>query len=283
MQVAAQHQIAPGEPLRIRPPAVAGMFYPADARQLDAAVQECLDGRCIEDESAVCPKALVVPHAGYVYSGKVAAGAYAQLCPHRARIRRVVLLGPAHRVALHGLAVSSAGAWRTPLGDVPLDIAAARSIATLPGVVVHDDAHAREHSLEVQLPFLQHVLEDFTLLPIVVGNAPPAQVAGVLDALWGDEHTLFVISSDLSHYLDYDTARRLDSVTCQAIEQLAGELIADDQACGRIPVKGLLLAAQQHGLVPVTLQLCNSGDTAGDHSRVVGYGAWAFYPGAAPC
>jgi len=283
MHDAMQDQGTPGVPLRIRPPAVAGLFYPADTQQLDALVQACLDGRCIEDESAVCPKALIVPHAGYVYSGKVAAGAYAQLCPHRRRIRRVVLLGPAHRVAFRGLAVSGAGAWRTPLGDVPLDIAAARSIAALPGVVLHDDAHAREHSLEVQLPFLQHVLEDFTLLPIVVGQATPAQVAGVLDALWGDEHTLFVISSDLSHYLDYDTARRLDGVTCQAIEQLAGELIADEQACGRIPVKGLLLAAQRHGLVPVTLQLCNSGDTAGDRGRVVGYGAWAFYPGSPAC
>lgn len=269
--------------LRIRPPAVAGTFYPGDAAALSRKIDECLDGRCVEDESAVCPKALIVPHAGYIYSGRVAAGAYAQLCPHHATIHRVVLLGPSHRVGFSGMTVSSAGAWRTPLGDVPLDIAGAHAIANLPGVTVLDAAHAREHSLEVQLPFLQRVLDDFTLLPIVVGDAKPAQVAAVLNALWGDEQTVVVISSDLSHFLDYDTARRLDSVTCQAIEQLAGEMIGDEQACGRVPVKGLLLAAQQHGLVPVTLQLCNSGDTAGDKSRVVGYGAWAFYPGARSC
>lgn len=266
-------------PVRVRPPAVAGMFYPAQRDALLAVIGELLGDSCVEDESATCPKALIVPHAGYVYSGKVAAEAYAQLCPHRARIRRIVLLGPSHRVGFSGLAVTSADAYRTPLGDVALDTQAARQLATLPGVQVLDAAHAGEHSLEVQLPFLQAVLGEFTLLPVVVGDARPELVAEALEQFWYDEHTLFVISSDLSHYLDYDTAQRIDRVTCQAIENLAGDLIGDEQACGRHPVKGLLLAARRHHLHPVTLRLCNSGDTAGDRRRVVGYGAWAFYAG----
>lgn len=266
---------------RIRPPAVAGMFYPSGAAELRALVESLLAGSCVEDESSTRPKALIVPHAGYVYSGAVAAEAYAQLCAHRATIRRVVLLGPSHRVGFRGVALSSADAWRTPLGDVPLDTAAARQLAALPGVQALDAAHAGEHSLEVQLPFLQTVLGEFTLLPIVVGDAGAGEVAEVLERFWYDEQTVFVISSDLSHYLDYATAQRIDRATCNAIEQLAGELIDDEQACGRNPMKGLLLAARRHHLKPVTLRLCNSGDTAGDRRRVVGYGAWAFYPATA--
>lgn len=266
--------------IRVRPPAVAGTFYPAGHEELAAMIAGFIGRSCVEDESAVCPKALIVPHAGYVYSGKLAAAAYAQLCPHRARIRRVVLLGPSHRVGFRGLAVSGADAYRTPLGDVALDTAGAQVLTALPQVQVHDAAHAGEHSLEVQVPFLQQVLDDFVLLPIVVGDAPPSLVAAALEPFWNDPQTVFVISSDLSHFLDYETAQRLDGVTCQAIEQLAGELIGDDQACGRLPVKGLLLAARRHHLQPVTLGLCNSGDTTGDRRRVVGYGAWAFYPRA---
>lgn len=262
----------------VRAPAVAGMFYPGAAAELAALVDHLLGDSCLEDESATCPKALVVPHAGYVYSGAVAAGAYAQLRPHHARIHRVVLLGPSHRVGFHGLATSTARAWRTPLGDVKLDVDAAAALATLPQVQALDQAHAGEHSLEVQLPFLQTVLDDFVLLPLVVGDASPAEVAAVLERFWADGQTLIVVSSDLTHYLDYDTARRVDRVTCHAIEALAGELIGDEQACGRNPLKGLLLAAQHHHLKAVTLRLCNSGDTAGDKRRVVGYGAWAFYP-----
>lgn len=262
----------------VRLPAVAGMFYPAGRDALAAMVNGFVGDGCVEDESATCPKALVVPHAGYVYSGSVAAAAYAQLCPHRARIRRVVLLGPAHRVGFRGLATSTAAAWRTPLGDVKLDVGAARQLATLPQVHAFDEAHAGEHSLEVQLPFLQNVLDDFVLLPLVVGDATPAEVAEVMERFWYDEHTVFIVSSDLTHYLDYETAQRVDRVTCRAIETLAGELIGDDQACGRHPLRGLLLAARRHHLRPVTLRMCNSGDTAGDKRRVVGYGAWAFYP-----
>jgi AmmeMemoRadiSam system protein B len=208
----------------------------------------------------------------------VAAEAYVQLRPHRARIRRVVLLGPSHRVGFRGLALSNAEAYRTPLGDVPLDVAAANELALLPRVEAFDAAHAEEHSLEVQVPFLQAVLDDFVLLPIVVGSAQAEEVVAVLEPFWNDDATLFVISSDLSHYLDYASAQRIDHATCAAIERLAGELIDDDQACGRNPLKGLLLAARLHHLTPVTLMLCNSGDTGGDRRRVVGYGAWAFYP-----
>ncbi|MFP5383869.1 MAG: AmmeMemoRadiSam system protein B [Gammaproteobacteria bacterium] len=265
----------------VRAPAVAGMFYPAQAQALCSMVDDLLHDSALEDESATCPKALIVPHAGYVYSGAVAAAAYAQLRPHRELIRRVVLLGPAHRVAFQGLATSTAAAWHTPLGDVPLDTQAATGLAALPQVHALDRAHADEHSLEVQLPFLQRALDTFTLLPLVVGEASPGEVAEVLERFWYDEHTLFVISSDLSHYLDYDTCQRVDHVTCQAIETLAGDLIGNEQACGRYPVRGLLLTARRHHLTPVTLKLCNSGDTAGDKRRVVGYGAWAFYPAAA--
>jgi AmmeMemoRadiSam system protein B len=264
----------------LRPAAVAGLFYPGAPDTLRAEIDGLLDGGCVEDESVQLPRALIVPHAGYVYSGRVAAEAYAQLCPHRQRIRRVVLLGPSHRVPLRGMALSSATAWQTPLGEVRIDQAGNARIAKLPGVQVLDNAHAREHSLEVQLPFLQSVLDDFVLLPVVLGAVAPEQVAAVLETFWNERDTLFVISSDLSHYLDYDTARRIDAVTCQAIEQLAGDMIGEEQACGGTGIRALLQVAQRHGLAPVTLRLCNSGDTAGDRSRVVGYGAWAFYPRA---
>lgn len=262
----------------VRPPAVAGMFYPGATDALWATVGEFLSRSHLDDESAVCPKALIVPHAGYIYSGGVAAEAYAQLRPHRARIRRIVLLGPSHRVGFRGLALSSAEAYRTPLGDVPLDVAAARELAELPQVRALDAAHAEEHCIEVQVPFLQAVLDDFVLLPIVVGSADAEEVDAVLEPFWDDDATVFVVSSDLSHYLDYASAQRIDRVTCSAIEQLAGERIGDEQACGHDPMKGLLLGAKRHELKPVTLELLNSGDTAGDRRRVVGYGAWAFYP-----
>jgi len=251
----------------VRPPAVAGMFYPGAADALRATVTELLSRGHLDDESAVCPKALIVPHAGYIYSGGVAAEAYAQLRPHR--------------VGFRGLALSSAEAYRTPLGDVPLDAAAARELAELPQVRALDAAHAGEHCIEVQVPFLQAVLDDFVLLPIVVGSADAEEVDAVLEPFWDDDATVFVVSSDLSHYLDYASAQRIDRATCSAIEQLAGERIGDEQACGHDPMKGLLLGAKRHELKPVTLELLNSGDTAGDRRRVVGYGAWAFYPAMA--
>ncbi len=261
---------------QVRPPAVAGMFYPADPEQLRATVEAFLEGHHTACHQP--PKAVIVPHAGYVYSGPVAASAYACLRPARGRIRRVVLLGPAHRVAFSGLAVPGVDYFQTPLGLVPLDKEALEAVSALPQVRRLDEAHAFEHSLEVQLPFLQEVLgEDFGIVPLVVGDASPQEVAEVLEALWDGPETLIVVSSDLSHYYDYDTARKLDTITSRAIEALDPGAIHFEQACGRTPVAGLLLAARRHGLRAETVDLRNSGDTAGDKSRVVGYGAYVFH------
>jgi AmmeMemoRadiSam system protein B len=230
--------------------------------------------------SEALPKAVIVPHAGYVYSGPVAAAAYVRLRPGRGVVRRVVLLGPSHHVPFRGLAVPATEAFATPLGEVPVDRQAVERILALPSVREFDGAHADEHSLEVQLPFLQEVLEeqpgDFALVPIAAGSAPPEEVASVIEALWDGAETLFVVSSDLSHYHDYETARRLDAATCRAIEAMRPEDIGEEDACGRVPVRGLLLAARRHGLRARTLDLRNSGDTAGPRDRVVGYGAWAL-------
>lgn len=259
----------------IREPAVAGLFYPDDPVLLQEQVERLLTA---DTAVATRPKALIVPHAGYIYSGPVAASAYAQLLPLRDRIQRVVLLGPSHRVAFTGLAASSARYFSTPLGLIQVDQQAmVDDILLLPQVRVLDEAHREEHSLEVQLPFLQTVLgADFTLIPLVVGETEAEEVAEVIDKLWGGPETLLVISSDLSHYHDYTTARRLDSATSQAIEQLNPLAIDYHQACGRNPVNGLLLAARQHHLNATILDVRNSGDTAGTRDRVVGYGAYAF-------
>ena len=257
----------------IRNPAVAGQFYSGNPRELRATIATLLDETQAQDTPA--PKALIVPHAGYVYSGPVAASAYARLRPYRQQYTRVVLLGPCHRMPFHGLALSSAGAYRMPMGDIPLDHAAVADLE-IPGVQVHDAAHASEHSLEVHLPFLQAVLGEFAVVPIVVGDAAPELVAQVLNALWGGPETLIVVSSDLSHYRPYFNARALDAVTCSAIESLDAACLNHDMACGVTPVAGLLLAARQHGLAVTTLDLRNSGDTAGERDSVVGYGAWMF-------
>jgi hypothetical protein len=227
-------------------------------------------------DPAASPKALIAPHAGYVYSGPIAASAYALLAPVRERIERVVLLGPAHRVFVRGLAAPDATAFATPLGDVPIDRAALERLAGLPQVSLRPDAHAPEHSLEVHLPFLQVVLDEFSLVPLVVGDASGEEVAEVLEALWGGPETLIVVSSDLSHYESYATARRMDAATTRAIEALRPEDLQRDDACGRVPIQGLLRAARSHGLNPRTLDVRNSGDTAGPRDAVVGYGAWAF-------
>lgn len=263
----------------IRPPAVAGTFYPADPATLAHDIQGYLD-----DAKTVAPvthtqppKAIIVPHAGYVYSGPIAAVAFATLAPFKDKISRVVLLGPCHRVSVLGLALSSADSFATPLGDVPIDHASDAALLTFPQVQVFDATHDQEHSLEVQLPFLQSVLGDFKVLPMVVGDASPSEVADVLQTVWGGPETLIVISSDLSHYLDYDTARTLDLQTCLAIETLDANAIGDAQACGRMPVKGVLEMAKRRGMSVETLDLRNSGDTAGPRNQVVGYGAWAFW------
>ncbi len=264
----------------VREAAVAGQFYPGSAAELEATVRQFLDGAGGADSEktagAPVPKAIIAPHAGYVYSGAVAASAYARLEPAASVIKRVVLLGPCHRVAVKGLALSGADAFATPLGNVPVDKEAAAMILDLPPVEVFDATHAQEHSLEVHLPFLQIVLDDFAVVPLVVGEAPPEQVAEVLDALWGGPETLIVVSSDLSHYLDYDSARKIDSETCRAIETLDAKAISRDGACGRFPVGGLLEIAKRRGLTVTTLDLRNSGDTAGPKDRVVGYGSWMF-------
>jgi AmmeMemoRadiSam system protein B len=257
----------------IRNPAVAGMFYPADRRELHRMVAALLETARAGGEA---PKALIAPHAGYVYSGPVAASIYARLRPVRDSIERVVLLGPSHRVGFRGLAVPSSDVFRTPLGDIPIDTGARDALLTLPQVVELDRAHAMEHSLEVQLPFLQETLTGFQLLPILVGEAPAEQVAEVLEQVWGGPETLIVISSDLSHYHDYETARRLDTATSEAIVALEPGRIGYEDACGRVPVSGLLLVAQRKGLAAEMVDLRNSGDTAGPRDQVVGYGAYAF-------
>ncbi|HEY0722038.1 MAG TPA: AmmeMemoRadiSam system protein B [Gammaproteobacteria bacterium] len=259
---------------QIRQPAVAGLFYPADTQELTAMIDSFLAATPIGREPP--PKAIIVPHAGYIYSGPVAAAAYRRLEPLRGRISRVVLLGPSHRVGFIGLAVSSADQFHTPLGDIALDRAMCEQLATLPQVHRLDQAHAMEHSLEVQLPFLQRVLDAFQLVPLVVGEATAEEVAEVLDIAWGGEETLIVISSDLSHYHSYAEAQRMDRSTCHAIEALKSESIDHEGACGRNPVIGLLQVARRKGLTAHTLDLRNSGDTAGSKESVVGYGAWSF-------
>ena len=264
----------------IRPPAVAGMFYPGDARTLtdevDAMLADAKAARAVAPELTFeQPKAVIVPHAGYIYSGPIAASAYALLAPFAQTIRRVVLFGPCHRVAVRGLAVPRARGFATPLGTIPIDQEAITTALKLPQVIHHDAAHAEEHSLEVQLPFLQEVLDDFALVPFAVGHATPDEVAEVLDLLWGGPETLIVISSDLSHYHAYVDAQRLDRHTTDEITHL--HLLADhDQACGATPINGLIELAQRRGLQPHLLDLRNSGDTAGDRSRVVGYASFAF-------
>jgi AmmeMemoRadiSam system protein B len=256
----------------VRRAAVAGRFYPDDPRDLAAAVGAALDVAVAEGEPA--PKAIIVPHASFAYSGAIAGSAYARLRALAGRVRHVVLIGPAHRVPLDALAVSSADAFVTPLGAVPVDNGLRRACSRLPGVAIDDRAHAGEHSLEVQLPFLQYLLGAFTLLPLVVGDASPDEVAVVLNRVWSGPETLVVVSSDLSHYHDYATARAHDQRTAAAIVAADPAAIADDDACGARPIRGLLVAARRRGLAVRLLDLRSSGDTAGDHERVVGYGAF---------
>lgn len=259
---------------RVRPAAVAGAFYPEKPSALEECVRKLLESAGRSPSPA--PKAIIVPHAGYIYSGPIAASIYAPLRRQRDTIRRVVLLGPAHRLAFDGLAAPQCLAFDTPLGEVPIDQAAIATLADLPQVKFNDAAHADEHSLEVQLPFLIEIFERFSLVPLTVGRATVAEVSEVLERLWGGDDTLIVISSDLSHYLPYDDAWALDGQTAQSI--LAMETtIKHQQACGATPVNGLLAVAHRHHLHAHMVDLRNSGDTAGDKSRVVGYGAFAFF------
>ncbi len=258
----------------VRPAAVAGMFYPGNPIELASDVNALLADAELRAPD-LQPKALIVPHAGYIHSGSVAASAYSLLKTMANRIRHVVLLGPTHRVAIRGLALPGVNAFKTPLGMVNIDQAAVQKITHLPQITVSSQAHAQEHSLEVHLPFLQTLLPDFNLLPLAVGMATPKEVAEVLELLWGGSETLIVISSDLSHFLNDDLARQVDAGTASAILELR-QPISHEQACGGTPVNGLILAALHHHLKPHLLDLRNSGDSTGDLTRVVGYGAFAF-------
>ena len=260
---------------QIRQAAVAGLFYPADKKSLKEDIEEYLEQASYARDSI--PKAIVVPHAGYIYSGPIAASAYKQIIPNRDKINRVVLLGPSHRVAFSGLAVPESDVFTTPLGNIPIDLKGIQLLADLPQVVASDQAHQEEHSLEVQLPFLQEILGEFSLIPIVVGDAERHEVAEVIKRLWGDEHTLIVISTDLSHYHPYNEAKRIDRLTSDAIVNLKLDLIGHEDACGCNGLKGMLTVAKEKNLTVDILDLRNSGDTAGDKSRVVGYGAYVIH------
>jgi hypothetical protein len=260
-----------------RPPAVAGLFYPADAEALRDEVDRLLAEAAV-DPRAPAPKALISPHAGLVYSGPVAASAFVRLRAAAARIERVVLLGPAHRVPLRGLGLPDADAFSTPLGDVPVDGDGARALERAGLARAHRAAHAGEHSLEVELPFLQRLLPgEFSLLPLVVGDAKPEEVAAAIDAVWGGDETAVVVSSDLSHYLAYEDARRMDEATARRIVALDAAPLDHQQACGAEPVNGLVHTARSRRMRVEQLDLRSSGDTAGDRGRVVGYGAFAFH------
>lgn len=256
----------------IRQPAVAGAFYPDSPSTLNHVVQELL---CDAEPRDLSPKALIVPHAGFIYSGPIAASAYRLLSSMQKNIRRVVLLGPCHRLPLQGIALPACEAFATPLGNIPLDTEAMAKLMQFSYVQIINQAHTHEHSLEVQCPFLQACLDDFKLIPIVVGDTSPLSVAEVIEHLWGEEETLIIISSDLSHYHNYEDACYRDNQTVKAIEQLSCNLTGG-QACGCYPLNGMLKVAQHRGMDVITLDVRNSGDTAGDKNRVVGYGAFVI-------
>jgi AmmeMemoRadiSam system protein B len=261
----------------VRPPAVAGQFYPRDPDELKSMVEGFLrDAPAPTDTDGPVPKAVIAPHAGYVYSGPIAGSAFHRLASAAETIQRVILIGPAHFVPIRGLALPGHPRFATPLGELAIQPEGAQASLRLPQVRVIPEAHAREHSLEVELPFLQILFGNFDLLPLVAGEASGEEVADVLERLWGGPETVIVISSDLSHYLPYEAAQRADRATADEILALGGPL-QSRQACGAVPVNGLLEVARRRGLVPELLDLRNSADTAGDPSRVVGYGAFAFH------
>jgi MEMO1 family protein len=261
----------------VRRPAVADYFYPSGAQELAATVDRLLaEVDRAGAASALPPKAIIAPHAGYIYSGPVAARAYATLAAGRSRVRRAVVIGPAHYVWFEGLAAPSSTAFQTPLGTLPVDRPAIEALRGLPLVGIADAPHVREHALEVQLPFLQRALGEIEIVPLLVGDARPEDVAAVLARLWGGAETAIVVSSDLSHYHDADMARRHDAATANAIERGDGAQLEPDDACGFLPIAGLLAETRTRGLRARRLDLRNSGDTAGSKDRVVGYGAWSF-------
>jgi hypothetical protein len=270
-----------GSAERIRKPAVAGTFYPAEPARLNRMIETFLAEAKAKGPGAERPKALIAPHAGYIYSGPIAGSAFVHWRDAGQIVRRVVLIGPSHFVPFQGLALSRAEAWATPLGRIEVDQAGAAEIASLSQVTYLDEAHAAEHSLEVELAFIQHLLPRFTILPLVIGEADSDAVSEVMARVWGGEETVFVISSDLSHYYDYATACRIDAATAEAIETLAPDKIKSHQACGRLAIQGLLQVARDRKMRVARVDLRNSGDTAGRKDRVVGYGAFTFCETAA--
>jgi AmmeMemoRadiSam system protein B len=266
--------LPPNSPAKVRPPAVAGRFYPADPAELRGMVESFL--AAVPIAKGPSPKAVIAPHAGYPYSGPIAASAFAQFAPDREIIKRIILVGPSHFVAFNGLALPWVDAFATPLGVVPLDSPSLAGLRELPEVIQLNGAHDQEHCLEVQLPFLQVVLGEFRIIPLVAGQITPEALGRVLQSLWGGAETRVVISSDLSHYLSWAEAHELDTRTAKAIESLSYSAIYEHQACGHVPICGMLRVAQNQELAAETLDLRSSGDTSGPRSRVVGYGAFAF-------
>jgi hypothetical protein len=260
----------------IRQPAVAGLFYPDDAGALRDLIAGFLGDPPPDD--AESPKAVIAPHAGFRFSGPTAGHAYRALLPRRGTVERVVVVGPAHRVRLSGVGLSSARAWATPLGNLELDISTCADLSELPGVVVSDAAHAPEHSIEVHLPFVREVFGEVPIVPLVVGGTDRNQVASVLDAVWGGPETAIVVSSDLSHYLDDTSARVRDRATSHAIVEARAADVGPHEACGFLPIGGLLTSALRHRLGLRPLSLTTSADTAGEPTRVVGYGSFALLP-----
>jgi MEMO1 family protein len=260
--------------LATREPIFSGSFYSSDPGQLNRMVKDFVSAAEVPGD--VTAKAIIAPHAGYIYSGVVAGSAFARFERDREAIKKIVLLGPSHQVSFEGIALSQAGAFRTPLGAVPIDKEAIDQICALPQVRFLEAAHEHEHSLEVELPFLQAVLGEFTIVPLIVGRATDQEISEVIEKLWGGRETRIVVSSDLSHYQDYKTARQIDQETARSIEEFSGERIGSRQACGYLPIRGLLRSTRHHALKGQTVDLRNSGDTAGRRDRVVGYGAFAF-------
>jgi len=264
--------------MEIRSAAVADLFYPANSKELEALVS-----RNLKEASAALPaslgtlKAVIVPHAGYIYSGQTAAFAFASMVP--TEIQRIVLLGPSHRVAFYGMAVPDCDAFETPLGLVQIDPELMQKALTHPDVQINATAHAQEHSLEVQLPFLQLVLDQFRLLPICIGSVEADAVAELIESFWYDDTTLFVISSDLSHFHSYQEANSIDQLSIDMIlQQQSG--FNHQQACGATGINALLKVADRHHLKAQLLDYRNSGDSAGDKESVVGYTSIAFYSDA---
>ena len=273
-QVEAEQDASRSKHMIIRRAAVAGSFYPADPDRLRRQILDLLAGS--DARATTAPKAVIAPHAGYIYSGPVAAAAFAKLRGCDAAFARVVVIGPAHYVPIRGIAMPQVDAFETPLGRVPVDRKIFDDVADLPFVLQSEAAHAPEHALEVEIPFLQIILPSFSLVPLVVGDTTAKNVAQVLARLWGGPETLLVVSSDLSHYHSYETARRLDAATAAAIEKGEPAVLGPGQACGYLPIAGLLIETNRRGLKAQRLAMCNSGDTAGPRDQVVGYGAWMF-------